>query len=453
MAFNQRFSFGLTFRLIALLVVMIGLAGFVAHGRYYVVCAVLLMACVGLTYELSRYIGKTNRELSRFLEAFRYEDFSQDFNSIGQGAGFDELAQQFKQIMQSHKTRRQQQELQLSCLAAMLEHIPVPLISIEEDKAIKLHNNAARQLFAGADVNKLDDLKQFGPDFHQHISQLLAGDKQLLNFEHRGTERQLSVLATELVLEKQQQTLFSLLDIQNELDSTQQQAWQDLVGVLSHEIMNSITPVASLADTAKHLVDEALANVEGANDVASLQSTLEDAQQAVSTVARRSDGLMRFVENYRSLRQLPKPRKQAVNLHKLISNIGSLLANQWQTPNLVFNYEIATNIELHADPDLLEQLFINLLKNSDQALQHHKSPTIELEAGLDAYSRIKISVSDNGPGIDQDKQKLVFLPFYSNKPEGSGIGLALARQVMMAHGGSIRLEVSEAGGCRFSLLF
>lgn len=453
MGFNGRYSFGLSLRLIALLMVMIGLAQCVAGGRYYVVCAVLLMVCVGLAYELSRYIGKTNRELSRFLDAFRYEDFSQDFNSLDQGAGFDELSQQFKQIMQSHKGRRQQQELQLSCLAAMLEHIPVPLISVDDDKAIKLHNNAARQLFTGAEVNKLHDLKQFGPDFYQHISQLVAGDKQLLNFEHRGTECQLSVLATELVLEKQQQTLVSLLDIQNELDSTQQQAWQDLVGVLSHEIMNSITPVASLADTAKYLVDEALAGLQDGRESISLRSTLEDAQQAVSTVARRSDGLMRFVENYRSLRQLPKPNKKTVNLHKLISNVELLLAEQWKTPGLAFNHNITENIELHADPDLLEQLFINLLKNSDQAFQNQDKPTIVLKAELDGYSRVKITVEDNGPGIDQDKHKLVFLPFYSNKPEGSGIGLALARQVMMSHGGSIRLEPSEIGGCRFSLLF
>jgi signal transduction histidine kinase len=219
--------------------------------------------------------------------------------------------------------------------------------------------------------------------------------------------------------------------------------------------MNSITPVVSLADTAKRLVDESLAELPstGKVDVAGIRSNLVDVQQAVSTVARRSGGLMRFVENYRSLRQLPKPSKQKVNVHKLISNVELLLVDQWKTPNLEFKQCIPGSIEIYADPDLLEQLFINLLKNSDHALLHHKNPTIEVRAELDAYSRVKVSVIDNGPGIDQEKQKLVFLPFYSNKPEGSGIGLALARQIMITHDGSIRLEPSANEGCHFILLF
>lgn len=455
MAFKY-FGWLMMVRVALLTLTLVGFSAALTATGYYGITVLLAVLAVIEVFELYRYASKTNAELSRFLEAARYDDFAQRFQSVHQGAGFDQLADRLSDIMQRFNNTRQQQEEQLQHLKALTEHIPVPLLSLYPDGQIQLRNNAARHLFARINVNKIDDLKVFGEDFYTAINHLQPGNRQLVNFSDDGMERQLAVVMSEIVSASVSENLISMQDIQSELDGVQLQAWEDLVRVLTHEIMNSITPVASLAKTATSLVDDVRVKLNNNADVAVVLDELEDVHRAVDTVARRSDSLMQFVQSYRSLTQLPSPQKKMLVLIDLFEPIERLLTGLWNSKDITLSVTVEPeDLALFADPDLIEQVLINLLQNAEQALSGsgNAQPQVTMIARMNQRGHVLIEVSDNGPGIDEDIAREIFIPFFTTKQQGSGVGLALTRQVMMAHGGSVTLGRSDAGGARFRLVF
>ena len=240
-------------------------------------------------------------------------------------------------------------------------------------------------------------------------------------------------------------------DIQSELDVAQLQAWQDLVRVLTHEIMNSITPVSSLAKTSTGLVEDVIKKAKGQDE---LVSELMDVRDAVDTVARRSDSLMHFVQSYRRLTRLPPPKKVPLSIHKIFEDAVRVATVDWQNNGIIIEQEIATKkLEVSADPEMLEQTLINLLKNAEQALEKTKDAKVTLMAKINKRGHIVIEIADNGPGISDEVASKIFVPFYTTKRDGSGVGLALTRQVMIAHGGSVNLAKTSGGGATFILTF
>ncbi|MDH4255344.1 MAG: ATP-binding protein, partial [Gammaproteobacteria bacterium] len=260
-----------------------------------------------------------------------------------------------------------------------------------------------------------------------------------------------TLATTEIIIGSASERLISLQDIQSELDATQAEAWQDLVKVLTHEIMNSITPVTSLASTAAELSSDIVVK---AGHESSIAADLADLHHAVSTIARRSGSLMQFVESYRQISRMTPPKKKRVFLSDLLAAAGDLARAEW--PHTRAELEIRVDppgLDVQADPDLLEPVLLNLLRNAYQATSHVERPRIELSARLNRRGNVMIEVSDNGPGVPDELTRKIFVPFFTTKEGGSGVGLALARQVMIAHGGFIRVARSEAGGARFSLTF
>jgi len=294
-------------------------------------------------------------------------------------------------------------------------------------------------------------LRSFGEDFYRQMSVVAPGERRLAVFLVDIVEQRLILSATEIIIGGEMERLVSLQNIQSELDGVQLQAWQDLVRVLTHEIMNSITPVASLAETAVDLVEDATRKVSDHPDVV---EELADVKSAVETVARRSDGLLHFVQSYRQLTRLPTPNKQALEVRDLFASVAQLVATGWedQSIELVMRVE-PTSLQLTADADMLEQVLLNLLKNAEQALGGRDVPRVTMTASLNRNGHVCLEITDNGPGIDPDIADNIFVPFFTTKREGSGVGLALTRQVMLAHGGSVALGTSDTGGAKFSLTF
>jgi signal transduction histidine kinase len=229
------------------------------------------------------------------------------------------------------------------------------------------------------------------------------------------------------------------------------QAWQDLVKVLTHEIMNSITPVASLAKTAVDLVQDSQDKV---NSNSPILSDLTDIEDAVQTVARRSDGLIQFVSSYRKLTKLPQPNKKPVSVQGLIQQSSTLARQSWSSKDIEFTHQvIPSELEVNVDADMVEQLLLNLLQNAEHAVADCEKPQIQIKAQLNPRGHVLIQISDNGNGIPHDIGQKVFVPFFTTKTTGSGVGLALARQIMIAHGGTIKHDNNENKGTRFSLTF
>jgi len=417
------------------------------HSATLLAVVVLLL----LVMELWRHVNRTNREVARFLDAVRFADYSQRFDFEKAGSGFASLGRTFTQIIGQLRSRRTGQESELRHLKALVEHIPVPLMTVHTDDAITLQNNAARRLFGAAHVTRVNDLKKFGPGFARAVDEAVPGDRQLVTFEVEGVEYQLTLATTEIVIKSDRERLISLQDIQSELDATQAEAWQDLVRVLTHEIMNSITPVTSLARTASDLVDDVMKETGPDSPLA---EDLGDVQNAVATVARRSDSLMQFIDSYRQITRLAPPEKKRLSIAGMFEAVKSLAVAEWpDAVNSITFIVTPSGLDVYADRDLLEPVLINLLRNAVHATSEIDDRVIEVRGRLNRRGNVVVEVIDNGIGVPEDITNKIFVPFFTTREGGSGVGLALARQVMIAHGGFIRLSNNDSRGATFSLTF
>ena len=434
------FLFAVVVRLVLVMTALSTFVFLIVYPGYHAASLLLGGITIGLIFNLYSSVAKTNSELVRFLDAARYADFGQRFHLGHLGAGFEELGETFTAILDRFREERTEREADLRHLKALIEHVPVPLLSIHDEGTVTIWNNAARRLFANIAVARVSDLKQFSGDFQKAIETTKPGGRTLAPFQIDGVERQLTVAVTQVVVAGKLEKLVSLQDIQSELDVAQISAWQDLVRVLTHEIMNSITPVASLARTAVDVVDDARSKLVRGEDVT---AELEDASGAVETVVRRSDGLMRFVSSYRRLTRLPSPQKSRFVIFDLFQNVERLVRDELEAGQISLVLRIEPDgLEMTADRGMIEQILINLIQNAVQALatQGVTNPELHLLARLNRRGHVVIVVADNGPGVPNDVAPKVFVPFYTTKREGSGVGLALTRQVMISHGGHVRLS-------------
>ncbi|MCH9695327.1 MAG: histidine kinase [Gammaproteobacteria bacterium] len=417
------------------------------HSAMLISGTILLL----LSAELWRFVSRTNREVVRFLGAARYADYSQRFDFSNDGAGFRALGEAFTDIIGRMRERRADQELEVRRLRALIEHIPVPLLTLHSDEAISLQNNASRRLFGAEHVTRLRDLRKFGTSFADAVSSAVPGERRLVTFAVEGIEYHLTLATTEIIIAGQSERLVSLQDIQSELDATQAEAWEDLVRVLTHEIMNSITPVTSLAMTASDVVDDVLRKQKLGDP---LDEDLEDLRDAVTTVARRSKSLTQFVDSYRQISRLAPPEKKRVHLGDLFASAAQLAKSEWPETDLEVDVVVTpSELDVFADRDLLEPVLLNLLRNAWQSTRQIDRPMISLSGRLNRRNNVVIEIADNGPGVPDSIAKKIFVPFFTTKEGGSGVGLALARQVMIAHGGFIRLSRNDSGGATFSLTF
>ena len=447
----KRFSLLLTIRLVLLFITVSSLAILVISPGFLAASLLITIIATFQIFEIVRFVKLTNDDLTRFLDAMRYGDFGQKFDHAGMGAGFIELGEAITDILERFRQLRGQQEEDLKHLKALIEHVPVPLMSLNGDGTISIHNNAARRLFGSTHVTRIADLAQFGDEFRKKVLTLAPGERHLVTFKIDDVEQKLTIASTQIISAGKIEKLISLQDIQSELDVAQLQAWQDLVRVLTHEIMNSITPVSSLAKTSTDLVDDAIEKVKGQQE---LVDELTDVRDAVDTVARRSDSLMHFVQSYRRLTRLPPPEKEQLVVRKIFEDVVKVATIDWETKNIELEMNVSTDgLEVSADPEMLEQMLINLMKNAAEALENTENAKVGLSAKINKRGRIIMEVYDNGPGIEADLAEKIFVPFYTTKREGSGVGLALTRQVMIAHGGTVSLTKTVGGGATFILTF
>ncbi|BDX05509.1 sensor histidine kinase [Planctobacterium marinum] len=396
---------------------------------------------------MQQQITRTNLQIARFLQALRYRDFSARFDFEGYGDGFEELGREITETIQQEQQRRELQEQTTQRLKSVIEQVPVPLLSIHSDGRLTLWNNAVRRLFNSSSLTRIEDLERFGSEFLQVMQSISGPQRRLVKFVADGIEHQLSISVREVIHSGNRDRVISLQDIASELEKTQIDAWQDLVKVLTHEIINSITPISSLASTADSILAELPKDMSG--------DDLDDARQAISTVAKRCEGLQSFVNSYRSITHLPAPVKKPVKIVPLLTRVQSLFAQQWQEQHILFNLEASDpELEVSADPQMLEQLFINLFQNAEQAKPGQETPlNLTVRVALNKRSKLVISVCDDGSGIAPEIKDKIFVPFFTTKKSGSGVGLALARQIMLVHGGNIRLEEPRGQGAEFTLIF
>lgn len=423
----------------------------------YVTMALLAVIVVYQIGSMIVYVEKTNRDLRRFLEAVRHEDFTQTFAGAGLGSSFDELKSAFNEIITNFRKTRAEKEEHFRYLQTVVQHIGVGLIAFTSDGTVELMNTAARRLLRTGqwlptvDLKNIHSIKTLSPSLADAFINLKTGDKAIIKVEMRSEFMQLMVQATEFRLREQLYRLVSLQNIQTELEEKEMEAWQNLIRVLTHEIMNSVTPISSLASTVNDLITK---TYENENQSKPDPDTLSDIHGALTTIQNRSQGLIHFVDAYRNLTKIPKPTFRLVTVEELFARIEHLMRPRMAEKKILFSKSIdPQSLEITADSILIEQVLINLLVNAMHAVEGQSRPEIWLRADMDENGRVCIHVTDNGYGIIEEALNKIFIPFFTTKPDGSGIGLSLSRQIMRLHRGSITVQSKPHVKTVFTLRF
>ena len=444
----RHFRVGVLVRIVALCGTLVLFLYLLQQTEFYATAAVAGIVAFALIFNLILYVEKTNRDLSRFLAAVRYGDFSQTFSASGRGTAFDDLRQSFADVMNELRKTRTQSEEQYQYLQTVVQHIGIGLVAFTQNGDVGLVNAAAKRLFQVNHLNTIHSLESVSPSLVDNLLRLKSGEKKLLRVELGNEPVQLSIYATEFRLREQHYTLVSIQNIRSELEEKEMEAWQKLIRVLTHEIMNSITPISSLASTAHEMLQR--------DDTSSAVSadTLDDVRDAVQTIEKRSEGLLHFVDAYRNLTRIPRPNFKIFRVATMFAQAELLLRVQVQNKSILFSASVEPeSLELTADPELIEQVLINLLLNAIHAVQEQPEPQVRLQARLDARGKVVVEVWDNGPGITEEAQDKIFIPFYTTKENGSGIGLSLSKEIMRLHRGNIRVHAKPGSGTSFLLSF
>jgi signal transduction histidine kinase len=326
-----------------------------------------------------------------------------------------------------------QREREARALGAFLDHAPVPLLALRARGALTALNATARRFFQTDDVVR-DPPAQLLPA----ILGAVPGRPQTLTLDSGGSPRAFALTVSELVSEGDFVRVAALVDIQAEIQAAEAAALKELLQVLSHEIMNSLTPVTSLAQTVSELLAD-----EG-------RPATSQAREAADSIARRSEGLLRFVGAYREMARLPDPNLRDVSVSALLHDVALLFRSRWEEKGVLLDLEPPRpDLTVSLDPDLLSQALLGVLANAaEAALEVGSAPRVRLSAKARDGGGVTITVADNGPGVQMEDHALMFRPFFTTKPTGTGVGLTLARQIVLAHGGEIA-SVPSAEGATF----
>ena len=405
---------------------------------------ILGVAILYQSYALIHYIEKTNRDLTRFFQSIKFSDFSQSFKDSGQGKSFANLRLAFNEVLDAFRKARSEKEEHYRYLQTIVQHVGIGLIAFQPDGNVALINTAAKRLLGVAQLKNIKSLESWSPPLVNALFKLKPKEKAQIRIENNNELLQLALYSTEFKLRDHTYTLVSIQNIYSELEEKEIDAWQKLIRVLTHEIMNSITPISSLASTINELIKDSI-NLRSAENQTEEGETLTDICDAAQTIQKRSEGLLHFVDAYRNLTLIQKPNFQIFPIQELFNRASKLIQINLKDKNIKLEIKIAPKtLELAADPELIEQALINLLLNALHAVEGRENAKIILQAQLDGRSRTTIQVKDNGSGISKENMDKVFIPFYSTKEGGSGIGLSLSRQIMRLHNGTIGVQ-SESG--------
>ncbi|MDN5200152.1 ATP-binding protein [Fulvivirgaceae bacterium BMA10] len=449
MAFKS-FRTGLLFRVTLLTLSIFITLYLVLNGNKYFTVIVISSLIIFQIYDIFRYVENTNRKLSRFLDSVRFSDFSSTFTSDNQlGTSFKELNRSFNKVIEAFRKARSEKEEHFQYLQTLVKHVNVGLLSFDEDGRVGLMNTKAQQFLRLDKIKNIDQLASKNLRLHTVLKEIHPGDKTLVR---ESNTMHLAIHATEIRLRGKSFKLISIQNIQSELQQKELESWQNLTSVLRHEIMNSITPISSLTATMNEILKEDLTERNGHYEIS--DDTLGDLEEGLYTIENRSKGLINFVTAYRDYTNVPTPQFKKLKLGEVLDHSATLMNQEMKKVNVEFICETEyPKTELKADEELIEMVLINLLKNAKEAVSERKDGKVVLKGGLDEERKIYIKVSDNGSGIIPEAIDKIFMPFYTTKKTGSGIGLSLSKQIMQMHNGNLYVESEPDKGTTFTMHF
>lgn len=443
------YKIGLLGRIILLAVSLFVLAYCILSGAGVFIIALFVIIVLAQLIFLIGYSENSFKKVRQFLNNIKQNNYSNVYPVKFDGTEIDDLHIEFNAILAKLKEDQAEKEANYQYFRSVFQHLSIGLITFDEEGKTQIVNTAAKRMLSISNLSNISEVEKINKELHHAIHSLRTGGSELIKIAHPDGIMQLSVYVIELVMRESKFKLVSLQNIQSELEEKEMEAWQNLIKVLTHEIMNSIAPISSLAATVKGDMESKI------NSVSNLEANdLEDYLMALSTIEKRSEGMIKFVSDFRSLAHIPAPKFQAIQLLSLFEHLEVLLQHQFDQLQIQFRKKIEPeDLILFGDQTLIEQVLINLIQNAIQAVEDSVTRVIWLEAFIDESGKIIIEVADSGKGIDEEALPKIFIPFFTTKKKGSGIGLSLSKQIMRRHKGNIQVRSELGNGTVFKLIF
>ncbi|MEL6674861.1 MAG: ATP-binding protein [Bacteroidota bacterium] len=442
---KQTFRLQLLVRAVLLLLSCLAFCYFWLTEGYQVMTLISGVFILGSLLELLRYTEKTTRDLTHFLSSLEFEDYSTTFSQTSKGKSFTNLYEELNQINAHIQRIRAEKEIQYRYLQTIVEHVDIGILCLDQAGNIVLINQSLENLLKRPYLKHLKVLSKTHPQLTQVIEHLPEGERELLRIEVDQEIQEVAIQATHFKLGEEALKLISFKNIKGELEARDLEAWQKLIRILTHEIMNSVTPIVSLTGTLKQMLAEDLPQ--------EYEELQEDARAGLEAIEFRGKGLLAFTEAYRSLTRIPQPAMADVNLSALLQRVATLVQGEFDQAGVILEVNPpAQALVFQADADLLTQVLINLLKNAREAMTETPTPKVVLSGRRSLRKQVQIEVQDNGPGIPPHELERIFIPFYTTKSEGSGIGLSLSRQILQLHKGSLSVLSPQGQGTTFMLV-
>lgn len=387
-----------------------------------------------LTIRLVYVVNRSNRILGNFLSYMHEKDPSLHFSVRYVEKNFQGLHEELEKLIREFKESRIDLEVQAQYLQTILDNVSTGIISFRQSGEILTMNQAAHECLGTSRVSHLKDLDKKQAGIGATIQGMRPADQLSITVKHGATDRRISIHSSQIKLKQETVGIVALNDITHQMEEQEILSWKKLIRVINHEIMNSMTPIITLAMAIRR----------------KLSKEETDAIQSASIIEERSKGLVRFIERYKKLTSLPPLNVERFPAEDLFAKTELLFKEELETKGIRFIRQASCNIELEADRQMLEQVLINLVRNAAEALRETENPEIELICQLENEKDLSISIRDNGEGTPPEKLEQVFVPFFTTREKGSGIGLSLCRQIIRMHRGQMHIE-SSPGGTRVML--
>lgn len=426
-----------------MLVVTLMAASFFIVKQWHLYLALLAPILIYQVVEFVRFQKKTYDEINQFVEAVHYRDFSRYFDVKHAPLDIQPLRKGFNEINTTFKVISKEKETQYQYLQKILELVDTGILSYELDSGeVVWMNESLKKMLQLPYLKTIYSLEKRDKSLFDEVIDLKPGENKIATVHLERSYFKILLSATAFQTEQKKFKLIAFQNVNEALDETESKAWQKLLSVMTHEIMNSVAPISSLAETLKHRLSS--------ND----SDTLEDLELGIDTIQRRSEGLLKFAETYRNLNKITKLNLQKVYIRELFGNLHQLMQPTFEQKNIDLEIILKdTDLFLEADQSLIEQVLINLIVNSIEAVKDKEEPRIILSAEQTLNKKVVLKVADNGPGIPEEVLDKIFIPFFSTKKSGSGIGLSLCKQIVMLHRGTLQVQSIPNKGTVFSMQF
>ncbi|MEO6327890.1 MAG: HAMP domain-containing sensor histidine kinase [Ginsengibacter sp.] len=437
-------------RVLLMLAVVIMAAFCIVKGNRWLPYLIIILPAIGyLVVEFYRFQHKAHEELNQFVESIHYRDFSRNFDVKHAPSELQPLRKGFNEINSTFKIISKEKETQYQYLQKILELVDTGILSYKfSTSEVVWMNESLKRMLQLPYLKTINSLARRDEELFNNIIALSPGESKIATVHLESSSFKILLSATAFQTDGEKYKLVAFQNVDEALDETEAKAWQKLLSVMTHEIMNSIAPISSLADTLKHRLKQSLTSLN--ND----SGSVDDLELGIETIKRRSEGLLKFAETYRNLNKITTPNVKKVYVRDLFEGLNQLMQPTLDQKNIDLQIVLKdTSLILEADTSLVEQVLINLVVNGIEAVKDRKEAKIVLSAYIDPKNKVVIKVADNGTGMPAEMIEKIFIPFFSTKKTGSGIGLSLCKQIMMLHKGNIQVYSEEGKGTSMLLHF